>query len=725
MIKSTEHVKTNLSISLQGVITSMLVVGTVMVVLSDIPYNPAERLRIIYFALIFFAMAGVSPLLEHFFPPVGRWFTIISLVVTIYLGLNWLNVTEFLLLMTLPVALGIALVGFPGAVFTALAESALLLSQKEHLIAVDVSPASIAITLVAIWAMLGVMFAIYRPMQEVTQWSLAHFHRAQSLLEESRDRKVELKHALDDLALANRELVLVNEKLKAMQTIAEEAQKTKSTFVAKVSHEFRTPLNMIIGLTDLLLETPDVYGEELPLELQEDLTIVHRNCEHLSSMINDVLDLSQAESGRLTLHTEWTDLQSTVESAIAVVQPLLDKKKIERQILLPDDLPPVYCDKTRIRQVILNLVSNAARYTEHGSITVEIVHAESTVTIHISDTGPGISPQDIERIFEPFCQSVSEPWREQSGSGLGLSISKQFVERHGGKIWVESAVGVGSTFSFTLPIAPPSMALPERKGWPTTTDQLWAERASWPALPNIPYKKRIILCDETGGLFPIFTHHFDEIEFLDTRELPQTVDLLKTNSAHAVIINAPAPELRDTLEQARQEISDTPIIGCSIPSQMEHALSAGAVDYLIKPINQADMAEAIEAIETPVKRILIVDDLADIRQLYTRMLSRYNPALEVITAANGETALAQLRTAQPDLVLLDLVMPGMDGWQVLKEKQLDAAIKNIPVILVSAQDPVTQATNNNILMATMGKGMSINKLIDCSLQFSELLTKPD
>lgn len=725
MIRSTRHIKTDLLISLKWIVAALITAGTIMVVMSDTPHQPAERLRMVYLALLFFTIAGVAPVLEYYKPPLGRWFTMVALIVTFYVGLSRLNFTEFLLLMALPVALGIALIGFPAAVITAFAQTILLVTLWEELSA-DVSTFSLVITLVAIWGMLGVMFAIYRPMQDITQWSLAHFHNAQDLLEEARDRKVELNQTLDDLAQANRELVLLTDKLKTMQLVAEEAQKTKSTFVAKVSHEFRTPLNMIIGLADLLLETPDVYGEELPPELQEDLRIVHRNCEHLSGMINDVLDLSQAESGRLTLHTEWTDLEQTARSALAVVNPLLEKKKLNLSVKIPANLPQVYCDKTRIRQVILNLVSNAARYTETGSIILEIVPDEYDVLIRIADTGPGISSLDKQQIFEPFCQGVTEPWREQQGSGLGLSISKQFVERHNGKIWVDSEIGAGSTFSFKLPIAPASISAVRQKGWPVSDDQLWNERTTWPSLPQIAHKKRIVLCDETGDLYPVFNHYFDEIEFIDTRGLPQTIQLLQKSPAHAVIINTAAPgDLRKTVEQARLDIRDTPIIGCSIPPQMDHALTAGAVDYLIKPVTQSDLREAIEAIETPVKRILLVDDLADIRQLFTRILHRIDPAFEVITATNGFEALEQMRQTPPDLVLLDIVMPGMDGWQVLDHKKKDESIRDIPVILVSAQDLVTYAMSNNILMATIGKGISVNKLLDCSLQFSELLMKPD
>ena len=198
--------------------------------------------------------------------------------------------------------------------------------------------------------------------------------------------------------------------------------------------------------------------------LVQSLEIVQRNTDHLATMINDVLDLSQAESGQLALHREWVELGTEIENALAaVVLLLIEKKGLYLQVTIADSFPQVYCDKTRIRQVILNLVSNAARFTERGGITVEARHQGHDVLISVADTGPGIAPSDLERIFEPFYQSDNaQPGL--GGSGLGLNISQQFIERHQGRIWVESECGsaydgCGSTFSFRLPISPPAPTL--------------------------------------------------------------------------------------------------------------------------------------------------------------------------------------------------------------------------------------------------------------------------
>jgi signal transduction histidine kinase len=237
----------------------------------------------------------------------------------------------------------------------------------------------------------------------------------------------------------------------------------------------------------------------LPTAVIEDLGIIFRNCEHLASMVDDVLDLSQAESGQLVLHREPTDLAEVISEAAAVVRPLIQKKGLRLDIET-GALPAVYCDRTRIRQVVLNLLSNAARFTEAGGITLRGTAEDGRVTVSIQDTGPGIAPQDRTRIFEPFCQGSQPLWRDRSGSGLGLSISKQFVEMHGGRIWLESELGVGTTFRFELPLAQSLEPSGSYSRW-LSEAWIWLERDRRPAaLPAVQAQPRILLHDAGGAL---------------------------------------------------------------------------------------------------------------------------------------------------------------------------------------------------------------------------------
>ena len=671
------------------------------------------------FAAVILVITGIVLLVDSWDSRISRWLLIAELVGLCVLLDGWLRVPGALALMVIPTALAASLISPWAALAVALAQTSLLLMVPAHWL----GGSEVAITLGAIWAVLGILFTVYHPVQELARWSFEQFRRAQGLLEEARGRQAELKQALEDLAYANRQLALTNEKLAIARQVAEEAQKTKAAFVANVSHEFRTPLNMIIGLIDLLVETPEVYGKPLPRALFKDLEIVHRNCEHLASMINDVLDLSQVEAGRLALHKERVNLAEVISKASIVVRPLLDKKALGLEVNLPQDLPEVYCDRTRIRQVILNLMSNAARFTEVGGITVEAKQEGQDVVVQVADTGPGVSPEDAEKIFQPFHQDSKRLSRDQGGSGLGLSISKRFVELHGGRVWFESQVGRGSTFSFQLPISPPigPVARPER--WIADG---YVERTTRAEVPVPKLEQRIVLCDETGELGVLFGRYADEVEIVEARSLAQAAHELQRAPAQAVAINtASLKSLWPTMDEARRELPDMPILGFSLPPRTEHAVLAGASGYLVKPVTRADLREAIGTLGETVRRVLVVDDDPDALQLLTRMVQACDQTLEVLTASGGREALEVLRAKRPDLMFLDILMPDMDGWQVLATKAQEEAIRDIPVILVSAQDPRERPMESPLLIATMGQGLSISKLLTALRQLSALLLRPD
>lgn len=721
---SGQNVKTELRISPNLITILLVVLGIIFVLVGDSLSDHLVRSKLWIYALLFYTLSAVTWQLDIRKPQLGRWFIIVSAMMMIYLADWWLGMSGFIFLMTITVTLAAALLSLRAATVTAVSITMLLLSLSRY-DNTGVNLMTLPANLIAIWITLGLMFAIYKPMYDITAWSWGHFQQAQRLLEQTRDQKAALEQTQDDLMIANRTLDLLNERLAAMRLIAEEAQKAKAAFVAKISHEFRTPLNMIIGLIDTLTETPQVYGQALPPVLLRDLDIVRRNSEHLASMINDVLALSQAAAGQLALHREWADLAPDIDRALTVVAPLLERKGLSLQVIMPDDLPQVYCDKTRIRQVILNLVSNAARYTEEGSIVVRVAQAGQNVLFSVSDTGPGISPKDAERIFEPFYQAKEGFWRDRGGSGLGLSISQQFIEHHGGRIWLESEPGIGSTFSFQLPISPLPSPMVEAKGW-INEDWVFYERASWPNIPRLPYKQRFVLCDETGLLQPLLAQYSDNIEFVEASNLKQATQELQQMPAHAVIINTKSPDnLGALVERARRTAPDTPIIGCCFPPQVDRVVDAEAMDYLVKPVMQTDIQDAIQNLGSVVRRVLIVDDDPDIRQLFARMILNCDSRLEVATASSGEEALKQLRRCPPDLILLDLIMPGMDGWQVLEQKRQDEAIKDIPVIIISAEDLADQAMSSPVLLATMGQGISINQMLRCSLRLSKLLLEPE
>ena len=664
-------------------------------------------------------------------PRLAAWLAVGAPILLVLSLWAWLRVPSVLSLLAIPAALAVALISFPAALTVAASETAILL-----LMLVPGGPYSnVAMTdgvvaLAALWGTMAAVYGLYQPTQQFNQWLTQYSVRTQQAVAEVQARRAEVEQMLAELAHVNRQLALANDRMVMLRTIAEEAQKSKAAFVAKVSHEFRTPLNMIIGLIDLLVETPEVYGEALPPPLFEDLKIVHRNCEHLSSMVNDVLDLSQAEAGRLALRQERVSLAGIIDDAVTVVGSLVERKGLSLVIDVPPDLPLVYCDPTRIRQVVLNLVSNAARFTERGSITIRAAHQDEWVTVSVIDTGPGITPEDATRIFEPFCQGMRNPWRDQGGSGLGLTISKQFIELHGGRIWLESQPGQGATFAFRIPISSPLEPVASPGRW-ISEEFRWVERTSRPTLQPAPFRPRVVVCDETGELVPALGRWAEQAELVETRSLPQAAEDLRQYPAHVLLVNAVSPDrLWSLADEAHRVAPDLPIVTCCVPPRLDRARAAGASDYLVRPVTQAQLWAAIRSLGKPIHRILVVDDDPDVRQLLRRMLltgpggkSDQKP-MEVDTAADGEEALASLRSNPPDLVLLDVVLPGMDGWQVLAQKSQDATLRDIPIIMVSAQDRAEQQLRSEAFLATLGEGMSIRHLLQCTLGVSATLFSP-
>jgi signal transduction histidine kinase/CheY-like chemotaxis protein len=727
-----------LHISAKWVIAGMLIAAIAVLFASDEMQDAGARNRVILIGVLLYAWCPLAWFLDDWQPWAGRAFMIVGMIAAVVLARYWLDVPGTLALMAAPAGLAAAMMGLPAAAATAIGESVLLLLLSGRA-ATTVSDYEVAVALAATWALFAVMSAVYQPMYQLDRWLWQYLKRAQRLLDESLDRKAELAQALADLGHANRQLALANERLATLRAVAEEAQKSKASFVARVSHEFRTPLNMIIGLVGIMVENPEVYAEDFPPDLWQDLQIVHRNCQHLSGMINDVLDLSQAEMGRLVLHPDWVDMAEVVDHVIEAVRPMADKKRLVIDVSVAEDLPAVYCDRTRIRQVLLNLVSNAARFTQKGGIAVHLAREEEHVLLSVADTGPGISPQDRERVFEPFYQGKQDRMRAGEGSGLGLSISRQLVQLHGGRMWLESELGVGTRFFFTLPMSPlPELAeRPER--W-IMEDWVWQEhafktsRAYSVAQLSRP---RLVVCDETGGLESL-SRYADDVEVVRVEDLARAAEVLHECPAHALIVNAAeSARLLGLVQQAQQDSDRTPVIGCSVPRPVVHALESGALRHLIKPVTQADLQGALRTIEGPIRQVLVVDDEPEVLGLWTRMLHVYDAAIEVTAASSGRQALDMLSASRPDLVFLDIVMPEMDGWQVLEQMGhangsgdgrgdgRGDSRGEIPVVIVSAQDPADQPLSSEMLLASIGQGISLPNLLRCSLSFSSLLLGAD
>lgn len=551
----------------------------------------------------------------------------------------------------------------------------------------------------------------------LADWAMSSFDAARENLNEMREQRLELEQSREDLMQANRELMRLSERLKVLERMAEEARQAKTEFVANVSHELRTPLNMIIGFSDMISRSPHVYGGRLPASLMTDIAAIRRNAEHLSALVNDVLDLSQVEAGRMALSRAWVDLASLIADAIGVVQSLYESRGLYLKSEVEPDLPLVYCDETRVRQVIINLLGNAGRFTEHGGVVLQCQQSDRKVVISVSDTGPGIADKDQIRIFEPFQQADVSTRRRQGGSGLGLTISKQFVEMHGGAMWLESKQGVGTTISFSLPVEDASL-------WPSESDhsirralvaddeigyrlRLRPSRAS-----ILPIGERLVIVDPEQTLQRLLNRYLPNVEVEAAPDLSGAIASLQRSPAQALVVNdSPMHSLPPS---ALGNLPfGVPAITCWLPGEHDAAKRLGVVEYLVKPLSLEKLMTALTKLERPITTVLIVDDEEDELHLFARMLESKGRKYSILRVTSGQRALSMLRNRHPDVMLLDLNMPVMNGFQVLEEKARDVSISDIPVIVISSRDPVGDPIFSNTLTVTQSTGISQRNLIEC------------
>ena len=558
----------------------------------------------------------------------------------------------------------------------------------------------------------------------VTRWSLFSFERARREMEEARDQRLELKQIQEDLIHANQELVRLSDRLRVMHQAAEEARRTKEEFVANVSHELRTPLNMIIGFSEMMSNAPQIYNVSLPAALLSDIAAIHRNSQHLAKLVDDVLDLSQVEAGRMALSKEWVSPQEIIDAAVLVVRPLFKSKGLYLETDVRGDLPAVFCDRTRIRQVTINLLSNAGRFTECGGVKVDVSRKENEVQVSVRDTGPGISREDQRALFEPFQQVDASLDRRHGGTGLGLSISKRFVEMHEGKMWLESAVGVGTTVTFSLPLEPPVPIGLAEDSQPTrwlSSNYEFSVRTRRSKAPAPVVAPRFLLLEQGDTLQRLFGRYMDDVETVAVRDIDGAVDGLSRSPAQALVVNV------SPLDQLSKDRLDglpygTPMVTCWIPGDDEAARGLGVVGYLVKPVSNERLLSTVAGVGEDVIDVLLVDDDPEVLRLFTRMLSSAERGYRVLRAKNGQRALSLMRDRRPDVMLLDLVMPGMDGFQVLREKGQDPTIRDIPVVVISARDPMNQPIASDSLTVTRGGGLSAPEILACIRSVSEILS---
>jgi len=480
--------------------------------------------------------------------------------------------------------------------------------------------------------------------------------------------------------------------------LAEEANRLKGRFLSTVSHELRTPLNLIVGLSKILLrqEAPTAGSSRpaqpppLPPLCRQDLERIHASAQHLDSLIRDVLDLAQSEMGRLQLVREPLDLAEVFEVVTLVGEHMARDKGLAWRVEIPPDLPRVWGDRTRLRQVALNLVSNAIKFTERGEVTLQIRAGAEAITVSISDTGLGIPAEEQEVIFDEFRQSERTAARGYGGLGLGLAICKRLVQLHGGQIGVQSSgqEGAGSTFYFTLPAMEAPPLPPETPALPLAAEQRMDSSAT------------VLLLSELPGSGERLRDHLARQEFeVNVLVIDQDADWLSRLVARppgAVVLDVTPNPARGwevlRVLKGHPATRDIPVLFYSLAQEQDSGAML-ELETLAKPVGTAELAQALErrgfSAAGSQKTILVVDDEPGILEMHARVVQAqsqtHGAAYRVLKARNGREALDLIRRERPDLVLLDLMMPELDGFGVLERMQTEETIRHVPVIVLTGQ----------------------------------------
>ncbi|MHB0878382.1 MAG: hybrid sensor histidine kinase/response regulator [Anaerolineae bacterium] len=507
---------------------------------------------------------------------------------------------------------------------------------------------------------------------------------------EAMRRRAELKATAKTLSDMYALLERTNRELEVARRQAEEAKEIKARFAANVSHELRTPLNLIMGFSRIMYRSPEVYGDmHWTPELRADVRKIHTASRHLLGMIDDILDLSRIDAQRLPLKLETTDIAALAQDVATTAGGLLRGSSVTLTVELPPDLPRVFVDRTRISQVLLNLLNNAIRFTDSGSIRVRAATAAGEVEVEVSDTGLGIAADDLPTVFEEFSQAKGPITSGRGGTGLGLAVCRQFVQMHGGRISVQSEVGVGSTFRFSLPL-PESGRARSRLAYYAPED--WS-----PPLPENRIGRSVIVVapeSEAARMIARGIEGYRTIPITDTVSLREIVEA--EHPSGIVLVRDPlVAEVGPSPEEIWRAAGrpDLGIIEWDVPLPNVAKRYLEVEAYLTKPVEVEALVEAIRRGAATADSFLIVDDDAGFRSLMERVLSAAFPRAGVQACASGEEALQKLEERRYDVAILDLIMEGMGGVAFLRAARAEGLLKGTRVYVATGAPYVEELTS--------------------------------
>jgi signal transduction histidine kinase/CheY-like chemotaxis protein len=503
--------------------------------------------------------------------------------------------------------------------------------------------------------------------------------------------------------------------LKRREQEAEEANRAKSRFLANMSHELRTPLNAVIGITEMLMEDAEEFGQD---DFIEPLERISRAGKHLLHLINEILDLSKIEAGKIEMHIEEFDLAAMITDVTTTVGPLAEKNGNELVVNVAKDLGTMSADQTRMRQIVLNLLSNACKFTENGKVSLKAVSAgpapDDWVTVSVSDTGIGLSPEQIDKLFEEFSQADSSTTRRFGGTGLGLAISRRLARMMGGDIDVESTLGEGATFTLRIPRVARIASQEEREEQAAASE--WT-----PPKRHRPDHPRVLVVDDDQTARELMRvmlakEGYDVVTAASGRE---GLELARKLNPSVITLDVIMPGLDgwDFLKEIKSDeaTASIPVIMATILEQPDRGFALGASEYLTKPIDRERLKQLLQKYhpEGRMPEVLVVEDDPAARSILHGIFT--DNGWTVTEAENGSVGIDRLTSVKPDLIVLDLLMPEMDGFEFLEKLRQLPNLGTVPVVVLTAADLTPEdhlRLNGGVKQIIQKTGLSRRELLN-------------